>query len=320
MYQLAGLPIAMDIVVGLRGRYKLSWDEQMRPIPKNSRLIRLEEALECQSPYLCVITHNITDLMDVKTLACPRLMVIHSTLEGRKAEEGSGIPPARFAATVRDYLKMVGAHAVPCSLLKGRSWGITGDIVPFSVDVEEYLPHIGQEGAGLRICNHIQNRRKILLWDFHEEAFGELPVRLVGHNPGIPGVAAARNWAELKGLLQTHRFFIHTADPRYEDGYNMATLEAMAAGLPVLGNRHPSSPITDGVDGFLSDDPVELRNRAVQLLSDSDLAWRMGQEARKRVRARFPKEAFHRRFARSIQRARLAWKTFLQNKGLNPPF
>ena len=48
----------------------------------------------------------------------------------------------------------------------------------------------------------------------------------------MPGVEAAKNWDNLKETLQSHRFYIHTADPRYEDGFNMATLEAMAAGIP----------------------------------------------------------------------------------------
>ena len=39
-------------------------------------------------------------------------------------------------------------------------------------------------------------------------------------------------------------------------GFNLAMLEAMAAELPVIGNRHPSSPIRHGHDGFLADEPA----------------------------------------------------------------
>ena len=51
---------------------------------------------------------------------------------------------------------------------------------------------------------------------------------LVGRNDNMPGVEPAHDWAELKQILSRHRFFVHTADPNLEDGYNMATLEAMA--------------------------------------------------------------------------------------------
>ena len=89
-------------------------------------------------------------------------------------------------------------------------------------------------------------------------------------------VHPADDWDHLKQIFSQHRFYIHTADPRLEDGCNMATLEAMAAGLPVLGNRHPTSPVEHGVSGWLSDDPVELRAYALRLLDDHDLARRMG--------------------------------------------
>ena len=38
----------------------------------------------------------------------------------------------------------------------------------------------------------------------------------------------------------------------YEDGYNLAMLEAMASGMPVVALANRSSPITDGVDGFFA--------------------------------------------------------------------
>lgn len=58
----------------------------------------------------------------------------------------------------------------------------------------------------------------------------------------------------------------------------MARMEAMAAGRPVLSNRHPTCPIEHGVSGFASDDP--------------DLAYRMGQAARRTAETRFAKHEF----------------------------
>ncbi len=94
VYQLGVLGYALDIIVGLKGRYKQTWDEQMRPVPPTiSRLITLPQALQSRTRYYCIITHNVTDLLDVKFRPEPRLMVIHSTLEGRAIEEKSDIPP-----------------------------------------------------------------------------------------------------------------------------------------------------------------------------------------------------------------------------------
>jgi len=307
VYQLGCLGMPMDVVVGLKGRYKQTWDQQMRPLPAEARLAPLPAVLSCREPYYCIIAHNITDLLDVKTLQGPRLIVIHSTLDGRALEEGSTVPPEKMKAALHQYLDLVGGHAVSVSLLKGRSWGFTEDIVPFAADVDDYPPYSGHLAKGLRISNHIADRSRILMWPFHQQAFEGLPVQLVGHNPKTPGIEAAANWDHLKGMLQSHRFYIHTADPRLEDGYNMATLEAMAAGMPVLGNRHPGSPIEHGVSGFLSDEASELRSYALRLLEDRDLAVRMGQKARETLAARFPLSQFRQGFARSIEIARGKW-------------
>lgn len=305
VHQLGVLGYNLDIITGLKGRYKKDWDEQMRPLPANSRLIGLSEAYDSQEPYYCIIAHNITDLLDVKLLSGPRLIVLHSTLEGRAVEEKSDITPSQMRELLHKYLQLVGGHAVAASKLKGESWCFVEDIVPFGADPDEYLPYSGDKACGLRISNFIANRRKILLWDFHEKSFAGIPVRLVGHNPDMPEVEAAASWEQLKQIFQSHRFYIHTADPMLEDGYNMATLEAMAAGLPVLGNLHPGSPIEHEVSGFLSDEPEELHKYARMLLEDRDLAAKMGQQARKVIKERFSMDKFKEAFLLSIETARL---------------
>ena len=142
------------------------------------------------------------------------------------------------------------------------------------------------------------------MWDFHEKAFEGIPIMIVGHNPGMSEAAPSENWEHLKRMLSSYRFYVHTADPSLEDGYNMATIEAMAAGLPVLGNCHPTSPVQHGVSGFLSDDPTEVQRFARLLLADRQLATDMGRQARKVASERFSLAAFKDAFTRSIETAR----------------
>lgn len=305
VYQLRALDRPMDVVVGLRGR-PAGWDERMRPVPSNGRIVKLEEVLRGTEPYGCIIAHNLSDLLDAKSLTGPRLLVLHETLDGAALEQSLPVPSEEFRSTVAKFASLTATHVVAVSRLKGRSWGFESDIVPFSADPQDYLPWQGDIASGLRVANHLELRPRILLWDFHRKAFQGLPVTLVGHNPGLPGVEAAGNWEDLKTIFSRHRFYIHTADPRFEDGYNMATLEAMAAGLPVLGNVHPTSPAKHGVSGFLSDNPAELRCYAQQLLADRALAARMGAAARVAVAA-FSGERFRTDFSRSIQAAQKQW-------------
>ena len=314
VYQLRELDQPMDVVVGLEGRHTPEWDDAMRPVPPNARIVRLEEALASSIPYDCVITHNVSDLLDAKPIVAPRLLVIHGTLDGIVLEQGSRTPPAGLCGALAQYVDMIGAHVMAVSRLKGKSWGFAEDVVPFSVDVRDYLPFRGDLACGLRIANDVERKKRTLLWDFHMEAFAGIPVTLVGRNDGMPGVAPARDWQSLKEMLSRHRFFIHTADPRLEDGYNMATLEAMAAGLPVLGNRHPTSPIEHGVSGFLSDDPVELRLFARRLLEDRELAGRMGREAQRVVAEKFSPERFKQGLEHSIESARQKFRRRVPTK------
>lgn len=307
VYQLQGLPHAMDVVVSLRGRHTDGWDENMRPVPSNARLIRIAEALRNPRPYRCIVAHNLTDLLDAKTLEGPRLLVIHETLDGAMREQGSTVPADRFRDAVAKFVRMTGTHVVAVSKLKGRSWGFEDDIVPFSADPADYLPWKGDLARGLRVANHIHRRPQVLLWEFHKKAFDSLPITVVGHNPDMPGVQPSASWTDLKETFSRHRFYIHTADPRFEDGYNMATLEAMAAGLPVLGNRHPTSPVEHEVSGFLSDDSAELRGYALRLLADRELAGRMGQAARETIAKRFSTR-FKQDFMRSLEFARWKWQ------------
>jgi glycosyltransferase involved in cell wall biosynthesis len=313
VYQLGYLGDAIDIVDGMPGRYCPAWDTRVRPIPERATLVKLDEVLARQQkrdarPYDCIVGHSVTDLMDLKEARGPRILVLHVTLEGRARNEGSAEVPAGYAQMVRQYLDMVGAPAMAVSTLKAQSWGIDAPVVPFAVDIDGYLAHKGSLASGIRVANQVSSRKDYLAWGFHQLAFRNIPVRLIGHNPDMPGVTPAESWDDLKSLLSEHRFFVHTAHPELEDGYNMATVEAMAAGLPVLGNVHPSSPIEHGISGFLSDDPQELADYARRLLAEPALAHGMGQAARETARARFSVPSFVEGFREVARAAERNWK------------
>ncbi|MBV6522429.1 MAG: hypothetical protein MNPFHGCM_02577 [Gemmatimonadaceae bacterium] len=279
----------------------------MRPVPANARLISLKDALGDRQRYDCVINHNITDLLDTKGIAAPRLLVLHDTLEGRMAQQGATFDPREMRATLNTYLTSVGGHAIAVSRMKSRSWGVAHGIVRNSVDTDAYLPHTGETPSGLRVANHVTSKRVFLAWDFHERGLDGLPVKLVGHNADLAGVAAAGDWDELKRDFSTHRFYVHTADPRYEDGFNMAMLEAMAAGMPVLTNRHPTTIVEHGKSGFVCDSPEAMRRHARDLLANPGMAMDMGQRARERVRAEFSPIRFKVELMRAIADARKKW-------------
>ena len=71
------------------------------------------------------------------------------------------------------------------------------------------------------------------------------------------------------------------------EGFGLVFLEASACGKPVVGGRSGGVPeaIEDDVTGLLVNphEPDEIAGTLARLLSDTDLAKRLGQEGRKRV-------------------------------------
>lgn len=71
------------------------------------------------------------------------------------------------------------------------------------------------------------------------------------------------------------------------EGFGLVFLEANACGKPVVGGRSGGVPeaIVDGVTGLLVNphDPEDIANALARLLTDGDLALRLGQQGRLRV-------------------------------------
>ncbi|MFO0881182.1 MAG: glycosyltransferase [Gemmataceae bacterium] len=84
------------------------------------------------------------------------------------------------------------------------------------------------------------------------------------------------------------------------EGMSNAVLEYMAAGRPIVATATGATPdlLRDGVDGLLvpPGDAAALAGAIGRLLTDRDLARRLGDSARARVAARFSRAAMVQRF------------------------
>jgi len=110
-------------------------------------------------------------------------------------------------------------------------------------------------------------------------------------------------YAELKEFLRQSRVYFYTGT--YPASYTLNYIEARMTGIPVvaIGPRLGNSPyeagqntyeiedlIDNGLDGFYSDDPVELREKVEWMLKDLESAKRIGQLGRDMARQVFGKE------------------------------
>lgn len=132
----------------------------------------------------------------------------------------------------------------------------------------------------------------MLGWTAHQTVCRDLPHLLLGQNRDPRECRLAKDWDDLKEHYRTYRVYLHTAIHSYEDGFNLALMEAMATGMPVATVRNPSSPIEDGAEGVVGDTAEELREKVVRLLARPQEATQMGQAARLRLQKDFPLPQF----------------------------
>jgi glycosyltransferase involved in cell wall biosynthesis len=79
--------------------------------------------------------------------------------------------------------------------------------------------------------------------------------------------------------------------PSIWEGFGLVLLEAMAAGKPIVASRTATIPevVLDGETGVLvpPGDAAALAEALAQLASDAELARRMGEAGRERLRQHF---------------------------------
>ncbi len=94
-----------------------------------------------------------------------------------------------------------------------------------------------------------------------------------------------------------------------QDGLSITSVEAMAAGIPVVASRIGGVPYTvsDGVTGLLCEpgEPVDLASKIERLLDDPALRRQMGLAGRRRFEADFTWETVIERYWRPLLTRRL---------------
>jgi glycosyltransferase involved in cell wall biosynthesis len=275
----------MDLLVidDLPGRPQDKWDTSVRPLPPNARLLSLDAVLKTPPACDVLIAHNLTDLSAVRALELPKVLLIHSSLEGLLATQTTTYSRDDIHRVLQTYVQMKQVTVAGVSTMKAASWGITDcPIIPFTTDTSFFRGYTGTIPKGLRVASQLIAKREVLNLDFFTQLIDGFDVQLVGRNHGLE-TTIPETRQDLLQLYQSHRFYIHTAVEGMEDGYNMASLEAMATGMPVICNQHTSAPIVNGSNGFMSSDVLELQEKMRLLESDLALARTLGLKARQFV-------------------------------------
>ena len=281
------------------------WQTHYRPIPKNVTLLdeRTWQRDLMAGKFDIAIAHNETNAVNIARAPCPKLLVCHN----RKTFLNTTVTIDRGEAVKRynELIDKLQQHFtfVFISGSKQDDYGVPGKVIPPGIDVEEYGGYTGAAEEILRVGNMMRERNLMFDVDFQEQVCKGLANRVVGDNPTIPGARAAASFEDLLDKFRRLRCLLHVTREGWEDGYNLAMLEALACGMPVVALANRTSPLTDGKDGFVSYDVGVLHKRVRELLADLDMARTLGARGRETVAAKFPINAFTDKWRRAIETA-----------------
>lgn len=111
---------------------------------------------------------------------------------------------------------------------------------------------------------------------------------------------------ELPEFMANYRFYFN---PSRYTSLNLAVLEAMAVGLPVIGlaTTEMTTVIENGRNGFIDTDPRKLIEPMRRLIADKDYAVELGRNAQATIHERFSHERFiadwNRIFSKRVERS-----------------
>jgi glycosyltransferase involved in cell wall biosynthesis len=258
-------------------------------MPDALGIVSEEDALSrlTEGRYDAVVCHNLLDLGLVADSGTPTFTVFHTS---RDLEIAFGLDVRNFERL--GYPLLERTNIVFVSAMKQASWGLPGTTIPPGFDLTDYGDYSGELQRILHVGNLKRELATVNGMAQLESAAAGLPLTLLGLNPTIPGSRLSTDWDDLRDHFRSHRVYLHTSGMPYEDGYNLAMLEAMATGMPVVALAHPTSPLTDGLDGLVGRDVNALRLALLELLEDADRARDLGIEARRTVAQLFPLARF----------------------------
>jgi len=192
----------------------------------------------------------------------------------------------------RDDFSVVSFYPNTVEALQER-FGVDVPYVPLGLDPDEYETSSFEAGNVLSIIHSYRDRG----WHHHlyREAMRGLPTLHIDH---LDPEQEVYEYADLKRELQRARLYLHDG----EQEYTITLIEAMMSGLPLISFRIPGIEryVEHGVNGFVGETAVEIREHCRLLLDDDDLAAAMGRASREKAEREFGEDRWRRQWRELI--------------------
>ncbi len=271
-----------------------SWNPSSHPIPSNFNLIEFDAGQKAKLRsgfYDILICHTIEDLLIFCPYSkVPRIFIAHITLKYETIIDSIWSVLKKcvyYGVSMIHKTKFVGI-----SELKFKSWSLNGEIIrTFPLILPPPDPGIGYDRV-LVVGNQMKRRGLECGYDLIEQVMQKIPLTIIGNNPDISSAIIPKNRQEFIDTFRSGRIFLFTTRFPYNDGYNLAMLEAMKMGMATVTVGNPSSPITHNYNGLIGKDAQEIIAHLRTLLANPQLVDELGRNAQRTVGEQFSEELF----------------------------
>lgn len=162
-------------------------------------------------------------------------------------------------------------------------------IIRHCVDTDLFYPQEQRNNHIMTVVNDYVGRGNILGFGQYLKVTKDLPTLPVGDSKGFS--KPAKSTEELAKMYRSSKIFLNTS---IRSPIPTSLLEAMSSGCACVSTNNCEIPyyIEHGVNGLLANSDEEMRKYLEELLIDDDLAFFLGQNARKTILEKCSKEKY----------------------------
>jgi glycosyltransferase involved in cell wall biosynthesis len=182
-------------------------------------------------------------------------------------------------------------HVTPFNALMWDSGRTPARVIEHGVIAPPRPLYGGELERGIVIVNHLARRGRRLGADVFEAVRKDVPLDLIGTGARDSGGIGEIEHRDLPRFVARYRFLFN---PIRYTSMGLAVIEAMMAGLPVVGlaTTEMATAVENGASGYVDTDLARLTARMQELLRDPERARALGAGARRRAMERFGIERF----------------------------
>lgn len=266
------------------------WNNSVKQLPQNCIILsgnELKDQLKQDIQFdlvLCQNRQHFPLLVKIaKQISCPLIMAENELSD-------PGINPFVMEAMANQAYNI----SVFGSEFLANSWGfdVSDDdifVVPPGIDTDRFHGWVGGDGKILTMVDHYTQRNTLTGFDVWSQVTNGLPVNPRGYTDGLSKPPSDMD--ERVSLYQNCSVFLNTSS---WIACPLELLEAMAVGCPVVSTATTIIPeiITDGINGYISHENGDLRQKLIHILENPDEAKKVGENARQTIIDMFGIQAF----------------------------